>query len=56
MQQLEFLPMTPGFLHAGIGANGFFPTKVLFFHEPPVSTIVGVSDIGQASTAKVVYI
>ncbi len=41
------------FLLAGIASNGFFPlNEVLFYHETPVSPIVGASDIGQVSTAK----
>ena len=40
------------FLHAGSGSTGFFLTEVLFVHEPPESPIVGVSDIGQVSTAQ----
>ena len=31
IHQLEILPVTPGFLHAGIGSNGFFLIEVLFF-------------------------
>ena len=52
MHQLEFLPVTPGFLHAGIGSTGFFLTEVLFFREPHVSPIMGAHDIDQVSTAK----
>jgi hypothetical protein len=36
-----------------VAQQDFFLNKVLFFHEPPKSPIMGASDIGQVSTAKI---
>jgi hypothetical protein len=49
--QQKFSPVTPGFCMLAVAQRDFFLTEVLFFHEPPQSPIVGVSDIGQVSTA-----
>ena len=50
--QLELFFCDIRFLHAGIGSKDFFLTEVLCFHEPPMSPIVGVSDIDQVYIAK----
>ena len=43
--------MTPDFYMLVVAQQDFFLTEVLFFHKPPESSIMGVSDIGQVSTA-----
>ena len=50
--QQKFSPVTPGFCMLAVAQQVFFLTEVLFVHEPPESPIVGVSDIGQVSTAQ----